>query len=62
MKCRACGSELDNRKPKSQSFFSDNSYIKCSVCGALNHIKRRRKTGQIRKIVVVQTVVARALN
>ena len=61
MKCGACGSELDNRKPKNQSFFSDNSYIKCSVCSALNHIKRRHKTGQIRKIAVVQAVAVSAL-
>lgn len=42
MKCKECGRELDERK----KIISGNPsfFIKCS-CGAVNHVKCRRKNG-----------------
>lgn len=52
MKCKECDRDLE---------ISGNLYVECSNCEALNHIKRRKKNGKIKKIRIAHSSLKKLL-
>lgn len=47
IKCKKCGEKLETEDK------GKNNFVKCSFCEALNHIKCRHKSGDIKKITLI---------